>query len=167
MFLTVRLISMIQDCLSDCCRRNVASDGRERKKQQVRAAAFYSAVSDSSSGVRSPGDGKWSPADFSDRYRTAMTYDVVAVCLLFLDDFVIRYDHEVGVIMGSVSDYEVMAELSARSNRSAWSLKNGSSVPIVPPICCVNMPRRPARAAWVSSSPVQAARLISAAWWLP
>lgn len=36
---------MIQDCLSDSFRRNVFFDGRERKKQQVQAAAFYSSVS--------------------------------------------------------------------------------------------------------------------------
>ena len=36
---------MIQDCISDGLRRTNIFDQRERKKQQVQAAAFYSSSS--------------------------------------------------------------------------------------------------------------------------
>ena len=50
-------------------------------------------------------------ADSLDRYRTAMTCDVVAVCFWKFEQ-TCKYDKtmKVGVIMGSVSDYDVMSE---------------------------------------------------------
>ena len=54
---------------------------------------------------------------------------------------------KVGVIMGSVSDYEVMADAVAMLEQFGVDFERGWSARTARPICCVNMPRRPASGA--------------------
>ena len=72
-----------------------------------------------------------------------MTCDVVAVC--FLKNLKPK-DMKVGVIMGSVSDYEVMADAVATLEQFGVDFEKRVVAPIVRPICCASMPRRPRRA---------------------
>lgn len=53
---------------------------------------------------------------------------------------------KVGVIMGSVSDYEVMAEAVAMLEAFGVDFENGWSALTARPICCANTPRRPGSA---------------------
>ena len=72
---------------------------------------------------------------------------------------------KVGVIMGSTSDWEVMA--AAAETLEAFGIpyeKRVVSAP-VPPTCWSSTPRRRAGAASRSSSPVPAGRPICRAWW--